>query len=88
MKRDLPGELGAWPDCERAEPRPNAMLGAISCAESPPTLEDDDDEIVQNAGATVRLDLQEAVFWNDILLIVPIVRASKTAPALLQHAIV
>ena len=64
------------------------MLGAISCAESPPTLEDDDDEIVQNAGATVRLDLQEAVFWNDILLIVPIVRVSKTAPALLQHAIV
>ena len=28
---------------------------ATSHAESPPTLEEDDDEVFQNAGATVRL---------------------------------
>ena len=46
------------------------MLGATSPAESPLTLANDDDEMFQNAGATVRLELQEAVFRTDILVLV------------------
>ena len=54
VKRALTGELKTWPSFQRAGARPDTMLRATSHAESPPTLEDDD-EVFQNAGATVRL---------------------------------
>ena len=70
MKGTLTVELGTWRRYERAGPRPGAMLGATSPAESPLTLANDDDEMFQNAGVTVRLELQEAVFRTDILVLV------------------
>ena len=55
VKRALTRELGTWPSLQRAGERPDTILEATSHAESPPTLEDDDDEMFQNAGATVWL---------------------------------